>query len=93
MNIGAHIPSKNAIDEIINASKFLESFAIVAPISDNDKYPNFKLSKTQKFDPINPFKVKSVDGFVCMSKQVFNDLEKFDSKINKINSYHPIYHN
>ena len=42
---------------------------------------------------MSKFFVKSVDGFVCMSKQVFNDLEKFDSKINKINSYHPIYDN
>ena len=31
------------------------------------------------------------DGLYVSSK--FLDLEKFDSKINKINSYHPIYDN
>ena len=56
---------KDAINQIINASKIIDSFSVIAPILDKIKYPNYKLDnkKNQKFDPINPFKVKSVDGY------------------------------
>ena len=59
------ILEKDAINQIINASKIIDSFSIIAPILDKIKYPNYKLDnkKHQKFDPVKPFKVKSVDGY------------------------------
>ena len=59
------ILKNNAIDEIINSMKFIDSFGLIAPISEKLQYPNFKLDKNENqiFDPINPFKVKSVDGY------------------------------
>ena len=55
----------NTIDELINASKELDSFGIIAPISDKTEYPNYKLDrdKNQEFNRTNPFKVKTVDGY------------------------------
>ena len=59
------ILEKDAINQIIKASKIMTSFAVIAPTLDDVKYPNYKLdyTKDQKFDPITPFKVKSVDGY------------------------------
>ena len=59
------ILEKDAINQIINASKVIDSFGVIAPTLDNIKYPNYKLDNknNQKFDPIKPFKVKSVDGY------------------------------
>jgi len=56
---------KDAINQMINASKIIDSFSVISPILDKIKYPNYKLDnkKNQKFDPINPFKVGSVDGY------------------------------
>ena len=58
------ILEKDAINQIINASKVIDSFGVIAPTLDDVKYPNYKLdyTKDQKFDPIKPFKVISVDG-------------------------------
>jgi len=78
------ILEKEAINQIINASKIIDSFSIIAPILDKTKYPNYKFDykKNQKFDPIKPFKVKSVDGYSMLLnlkrlKQVLN-FEFFD---------------
>ena len=60
------ILEKNAINEILNASKIIDTFGVIAPLSDNFLYPNYKIDKNQKFDPINPFKVKSVDGYAML---------------------------
>ncbi len=60
------ILEKNAINEILNASKIINTFGVIAPLSDNFLYPNYKIDKNQKFDPINPFKVKSVDGYAML---------------------------
>ena len=58
---------KDTIDELLKASNHLDSFGVIAPISDKSKYPNYKYNnKDQGFDPINPFKVKSVDGFAML---------------------------
>ena len=58
----------DTIDEIIKDVKSIDSFGLVAPISDKIEYPNYKLdkNKNQSFDPINPFKVKSVDGYAML---------------------------
>ena len=59
------ILEKNSIEEIIKASKSLEPFGVIAPISDKIQFPNYKLYKNEnhKFDQSNPFKVKTVDGY------------------------------
>ena len=62
------ILKNDTIDEIIKVVKSIDSFGLIAPISDKTQYPNYKLDKNKKqiFDPINPFKVKSVDGFAML---------------------------
>ena len=59
------ILEKNTINEIIIASKKIDNFGVIAPISDKKDYPNYKLHKkeTNKFNLTHPFKVKSVDGY------------------------------
>ena len=78
---------KDAINQMINASKIIDSFSVISPILDKIKYPNYKLDnkKNQKFDPINPFKVGSVDGYSMLLnlkrlKQLAN-FEFFDEVI------------
>jgi N-acetylglucosaminyl-diphospho-decaprenol L-rhamnosyltransferase len=39
------ILEKNTINEIINASKKIDNFGVIAPISDKQNYPNYKLYK------------------------------------------------
>ena len=78
------ILEKNTIDEIINASKKLDSFGVIAPISDQKKYPNYKFHKSenQKFNQNDPFKVKSVDGYSMLLNlkrlRNLNDFNFFD---------------
>ena len=57
---------KSSIDEIIIASEEIENFGIIAPLSDKSEYPNYTLKKMNDFDPIKPFKVKSVDGYAML---------------------------
>lgn len=42
---------------------------------------------------LNNYFINSVDGFIAMSKSVFNDLDKFDSESKKILGFHPLYDN
>ena len=62
------ILEKNTIDEIIFATKNLDTFGMVAPISNNKDYPNYIIDKKEHLlTNINiPFKVKSVDGFAMI---------------------------
>ena len=59
------ILEKNTINEIINASKKIDSFGVIAPILDKKNYPNYKIYKNEnhRFNQSHPFKVKSVDGY------------------------------
>ena len=81
------ILDKSAIDEIIKASNELESFGVIAPISDKTKYPNYKLdqNKNQKFNQVDPFKVKTVDGYSMLLNlkrlKDLNDFNFFDENI------------
>ena len=74
------ILEKNAIKEIINASHIINSFSILAPLSDDTRYPNYKMNK-KYLENINydfPFKVKSVDGFaMVLNLNRINKLENF----------------
>ena len=56
------------INEIILASKKIESFTILSPLSIDNKYPNYKIraSKNNSIKIHEPFKVESVDGFAML---------------------------
>ena len=79
------ILEQGSIDEIILSSQKIENFSIVSPISSSSEYPNYRLSKGSIYDNINPFKVKSVDGYAMLLNlkrlkkiQIFNDSNYFD---------------
>jgi len=71
---------KNTIEEIISASKSLEIFGLIAPISSNSTYPNYKIFKKNN-SSINkkaPFRVESVDGFaMILNIKKLKQLEHF----------------
>ncbi len=73
----------DTIDEIILASKNISTFSIISPIMEDKDYPNYKMSKEDKY--INkkdePFKVNSVDGFaMLLNISRLNKLENFNNK-------------
>ena len=70
----------NTLDEIFKVSNQLD-FAILSPISDNDKFPNYKTFKQLNNINEDLFEVDCVDGYaMILDKQKFND-EYFDEKI------------
>ncbi len=73
---------KSSIDEMIIASQEIENFGIIAPLSDKSEYPNYTKKKKNDFDPIKPFKVKSVDGYAMLLNlkklKKLNDFYFFD---------------
>ena len=74
------ILEKSTINELIIASQKISSFAILAPISSNINYPNYKLNNKTKIVIENefPFKVRSIDGFAML----FNK-KQLDKILNK----------
>ena len=56
------------INELIIASQKISDFAIIAPISSDINYPNYKLDNDRKamIKNTSPFRVKSVDGFAML---------------------------
>ena len=81
------ILDKSTIDEIIKASNEVDSFGLMAPISDKLKYPNYKLdqNKNQKFNQVDPFKVKTIDGYSMLLNlkrlKNLNNFNFFDENI------------
>ena len=83
------ILKKNTIEEIIIASKKIDNFGLIAPISDDLKNPNYIINKKSELPNfIDPFKVESVDGFAMILnlrklKKVdqFKDNNFFDENI------------
>jgi N-acetylglucosaminyl-diphospho-decaprenol L-rhamnosyltransferase len=74
------ILEKDTIQEIIDESKNISSFAILAPISDDINYPNYKIEKKNLFstNKNKPFKVKSVDGFaMVLNLKKISQIESF----------------
>ena len=67
----------NSLNEIFIASKEIDKFGIIAPISIKDEYPNYILKKGKNFDPEKPFKVKSVDGYAMLLN--LKQLKKIDN--------------
>ena len=73
----------NTIDEIIFASKKVDTFSIIAPIMEEENYPNYKFEKKKDVKNLNdePFKVDSVDGFaMLLNLSRLNKLENFNNK-------------
>ena len=58
----------STINELIAASKKITNFAILAPISTDTNYPNYRLLENKKIwnKDESLFKVKSVDGFAML---------------------------
>jgi len=58
----------STINELIIASEKISNFAIIAPISSDINYPNYKFKDNKKIsiDYNFPFKVKSIDGFAML---------------------------
>ena len=76
------ILKKNTIEEIIIASKKIENFGLIAPISDNLKYPNYKIKKKELPNFTDPFKVDSVDGFaMILNLRKLKKIEQFKNNI------------
>ena len=76
------ILKEKTIDEIINASSILTSFSIIAPILDQENFPNFKPYNKKTLSDIGsePFKVKSVDGFaMLLNLKRINNLNNFEN--------------
>ncbi len=77
------ILQENTISEIINESKKLESYAVLAPLSEDQKNPNYKIKQNDKknINNLNPFKVKSVDGFaMLLNLKEINQIDDFQNK-------------
>ena len=68
---------KSSIDEMILASKEIENFGIIAPLSVKSEYPNYYLKEGENYNPIKPFKVKSVDGYAMLLN--LKKLKKLDN--------------
>ena len=68
---------RNSINEIFIASKEIDNFGIIAPLSNKDQYPNYILKRGHNFDPVKPFKVKSVDGYAMILN--LKKLKKIDN--------------
>ena len=62
------ILDKFTINELFLASKNISDFTILAPISGNKDYPNYKFENNKRNFEANhlPFEVKSVDGFAML---------------------------
>ena len=76
------ILKKNTIDEIISESNKIQHFSIIAPISNKEDYPNYQLDDLKHLTKhtLNPFKVKSVDGYaMIINLKRLNELESFKS--------------
>ena len=73
----------NTISEIIKESKKIDSFAVLAPLSENDNNPNYKIKQIDKknINNLNPFKVESVDGFaMLLNLKKINQIPDFQNK-------------
>ncbi len=75
---------KDSMNEIFSVSNEINNFAIIAPISNKSKYPNYTLKKGHNFNPVKPFKVKSVDGYAMLLNlkklKKVNNFNFFDEK-------------
>ena len=66
----------------------IDNFTAIAPISNLDDYPNYKLNQNQSINYNEPFQVESIDGYAMILnlKEInkfkdFNNLKYFDENI------------
>ena len=71
---------KNTLQELINFSSKYNDYSILAPISDNVGYPNYKIKNKKMINNnLDYLSVDSVDGFAMLiNKNKFNDNIYFD---------------
>jgi N-acetylglucosaminyl-diphospho-decaprenol L-rhamnosyltransferase len=76
---------ENTIEEIISAATNIGEFGIIAPISDNHEFPNFKLGNNDEINNKFPFEVMSIDGYAMLLNlkklKKLNDFSFFDENI------------
>ena len=70
----------NTLDEIFLASKTLDDFSILAPISSDPNFPNYgRYNKKKIVKEKRPFKVDYIDGFaMILNKKKFRNNNYFD---------------
>jgi len=76
------ILEEKTIDELIFASTQIKEYSVIAPISKNEKYPNYKSSKhsSENINDEKPFKVKSIDGYAMLfNLKKINKLKSFEN--------------
>ena len=71
---------KDSLQELINFSSKYNDYSILAPISDDAKYPNYKIKNIKKINnDLDYLSVDSVDGFAMLiNKNKFRDDIYFD---------------
>jgi len=70
------------LDHLIYASSKIKEFSIIAPISKNEKYPNYKKLNylSENINNEEPFKVKSIDGYAMLFNiKKINQLKGFEN--------------
>ena len=74
------ILESHTISELVNASKEIDKFSILAPIHSNENYPNYKIVKGLENDNPNFLNVISVDGYAMLLnlKRIKNALNLID---------------
>ena len=74
------ILENSTINELVNASKEIYKFSILAPIHSNKDYPNYKIDKSLENDNPNILDVISVDGYAMLLnlKRIKNVLNLID---------------
>ena len=71
---------KNTLNELINFSSKNNNYSILAPISDDEKYPNYRIKDKSFINNNNDYlNVDSVDGYAMLiNKSKFKDNLYFD---------------
>lgn len=78
-------PCFGTINRIVHGNKKTKIVSIIDNIIPHEKRPGDKI--------LSNYFVKSVDGFIAMSRSVLDDLNTFDSSKPKLFSPHPLYDN
>ena len=78
-------PCLGTISRIVKSNKHTKVIAVVDNLIPHEKRIGDNL--------LNSYFVASVDGFVTMSKSVYDDLDQFDKNKKKVLGVHPLYDN
>ena len=76
------ILEEKTIDELLFASTQIKEYSVIAPISKDKNYPNYKFSKhsSDRTDDEKPFKVNCIDGYAMLfNLQKINKLKGFEN--------------